>query len=471
MLASPPRVPEEFWRTDQIQDAFKAWHMGRVIQAYRLHPWHGQPIPQGVVAGWFGLAQTQLSRIENGPPPQDLAKLISWARILMIPSSNLWFSLPCESARDVRGQPSDESRIVSKEVGLDHPDDDVNRRDVLRLIGASSALLAAPQVFGHIDTERVSYGAANPGSLDKNILNEYGKTNTYLWRVHAETKTKKMVLPAVKEQLGVLTDALRQGCGERSRCGLNELAADLFQLCGEVFFDSDRYAEASQCYSLAASAAKEASAFDLWCCALTRHAYLGLYERHFQESISLLDGAARVAAQGDTALTTRHWVASVRAQSLAGLGQLSACQKALDAAEQVENVGAPPHTAGWLRFDGSRLPEERGSCFVHLGRPELAEPALIEALDQNISTRRRGSVLADLATVGTQRDDPEQLVLYADAAIDAARQTNSVGYLGRKLAVLRPQLKPFMSDRHVRTLDREIEMLTTGQPIAKEYGR
>jgi hypothetical protein len=59
-----------------MRDALDAWHMGRVIQAYRCHPWHGRPLSQGVVAGWCGLTQTQLSRMENGAPPQDLAKLI-----------------------------------------------------------------------------------------------------------------------------------------------------------------------------------------------------------------------------------------------------------------------------------------------------------------------------------------------------------------------------------------------------------
>jgi hypothetical protein len=87
-LVSTPEVPPSFWDTDQLRDALATRHMGRVIFAYRRNPWHGRPLPQGIVAGWVGLNQTQLSRIETGPPPQDLTKLLQWARVLRIPGYN-----------------------------------------------------------------------------------------------------------------------------------------------------------------------------------------------------------------------------------------------------------------------------------------------------------------------------------------------------------------------------------------------
>jgi hypothetical protein len=40
------------------------------------------------------MAQAQLSRIENGPPINDLNKLIHWAHTLKIPVQRLWFDLP-----------------------------------------------------------------------------------------------------------------------------------------------------------------------------------------------------------------------------------------------------------------------------------------------------------------------------------------------------------------------------------------
>lgn len=109
-----PWVPAEFWLTDRMQDALRNWHMGRVIHAYRTHAWHGRPLDQTMVARWAGLTQTQLSRLENGTAPQDLAKLIHWARILDIPTEYLWFKLPGRHTRwGAPSAPDALSRLVS----------------------------------------------------------------------------------------------------------------------------------------------------------------------------------------------------------------------------------------------------------------------------------------------------------------------------------------------------------------------
>jgi hypothetical protein len=90
-----PQVPVEFWQTEQMQAALDSRHMGRICFAYRHHRFHDPgPLPQELVAGWFDITQAQLSRIETGPPIQNLDKLIYWARTLRIPARYLWFDLP-----------------------------------------------------------------------------------------------------------------------------------------------------------------------------------------------------------------------------------------------------------------------------------------------------------------------------------------------------------------------------------------
>jgi hypothetical protein len=85
------------------------------------------------------------------------------------------------------------------------------------------------------------------------------------------------------------------------------------------------------------------------------------------------------------------------------------------------------------RWNRAELAEERGTCYIALGQPELAETALHEALAQGVSLRRRGSVLSDLAMLGIQRRDVEQVVHYGRQAVELAEQTGSRGYIGRKL--------------------------------------
>ena len=94
-----------------------------------------------------------------------------------------------------------------------------------------------------------------------------------------------------------------------------------------------------------------------------------------------------------------------------------------------------------------------------LQRPDLAEQALSNALGLDLSARRRGSVLTDLATLGLQRRDVDQLVNHANAAAEIARQTGS-GVIGRKLQSLQAQLSPLLTDHRVRQLDQEITTLT-----------
>src|SRR5262245_15207500 len=110
--------------------------------------------------------------------------------------------------------------------------------------------------------------------------------------------------------------------------------------------------DAAYCYNLAATSSKEADAFDLWACVMTRHAFIEMYERRFDKAAPMLELAARLARRGDEALSTRYWVFSVQAQAFAGLGQLAACQRALDAAEQVRELSDDSSNGGWLRFDG-----------------------------------------------------------------------------------------------------------------------
>lgn len=65
-----------WWDEVVIRDALASRHMGRMVRAWRTHPHHGRhPIPQERVAGWMGITQAQLSRIENGPP---LPYLTDW---------------------------------------------------------------------------------------------------------------------------------------------------------------------------------------------------------------------------------------------------------------------------------------------------------------------------------------------------------------------------------------------------------
>lgn len=341
---------------------------------------------------------------------------------------------------------------------LSPENDDMKRREMLRIVTMASAVFAVPPIDESIEVERSAFAGDRPGRVDATTLDEFGRLNSHLWQVFALSSSKAETLPMVRRQLDVLTETLRQPRNSASFTRLCALAGDLFQLAGEICFDGNDYTGAAHNYTLAASVSKQADDFDLWACALTRHAFIAVYERQYTRAAPMLDLAAALAGRGDSTLSTRYWVAAVQAETQAGLGDLAACERALDQAERVRSLSGPIQNYGWLRFDGSRLAEERGTCYVTLGRPDLAESALSEALVPDLSPRRRTSVLTDLAILGAQRGDADRVLTFADAALGAARRTGS-GVMCRKLHALKPHLRPMMGDSRVRQLNADIDAL------------
>jgi transcriptional regulator with XRE-family HTH domain len=100
-LASPPRLPESFFDTDEFRAAFESHHMGKVFRAYRNHPRHlklyGKALNQELLGRWLGLAQAQVSKLENGKPEHNLQVLQAYAKVLHLPPRLLWFALPGQS--------------------------------------------------------------------------------------------------------------------------------------------------------------------------------------------------------------------------------------------------------------------------------------------------------------------------------------------------------------------------------------
>ncbi|MEV6428811.1 transcriptional regulator [Nocardia sp. NPDC051463] len=332
--------------------------------------------------------------------------------------------------------------------------DDMNRRELLRLLSLSSAVVATP-----IDWDRVAAVDGGVGRVDLKAVNEYAVVNQLLWQNYSSAPTKSAVFPAVREHLGELVDGFGRSAGEIVHRRLCELTAEILQIVGEILFDGDRYADAAHCYTVAAALSKEAVAWDLWACALTRHAYVSIHDDHSPAAVPLLVAARKLADRGDGVLATRYWVDAVHAQALAGLGEGDGWERAADSAQGVLSM-SHLNSNGWLRFDGSRLAEDRATCLVQLGQAWQAEQVLTGVLDEQHSSRRRASVLVDLAAVGALNRDPIQVVMYGDAALDIARQTRS-GYVGRRLEGLRRQLGPLCGDRHVRHLDDQIATLAT----------
>jgi hypothetical protein len=148
------------------------------------------------------------------------------------------------------------------------------------------------------DLDRLAAPAA--GRLGRAALADLTALNVGLWAMFTTAQAKAGTFPAVRDQIGRLTDALRRPQSPAVRRQVCALIADVFQIAGEILFDANRYADAEYCYTLAATAAREAGAMDLWACAVNRHAYISIYEQRFRDALPLLHLGAHLARKGDT---------------------------------------------------------------------------------------------------------------------------------------------------------------------------
>ena len=411
---------------------------------------------QEFLAGQLGVDRTTVGRWERGetdPFPYLRRKL---CQVLKVPPGELDILLNPEPERCVppaRPGPDAAGHEHSRINPLE-PTDDMHRRELLRLLSIAGVLVSVP---AGAPGEFSSPGRARTLA----DLDPHARLNEHLWQVFALAASKRQVYPLVHAHLGTLITEMKSsppGAVHRQLC---VLACDLFQLAGEIFFDGNEYGNAAHCYALAASAGREARSYDRWACALTRQSFVHIYDRQYAQAAAVLDAAGRVSRNGDSQLSTRQWVAAVQAQALAGLGDLSGCQQNLDAAGHVLGLSGTASPGGWLRFDGTRLGEERGTCYLTLGQADLAAGELDNALASTVSLRRRGSIHADLAMTGVQNRDTTQILDHATDAIGIAEQTHSVGYLGRKLATLQERIHPLLADRRMTELNDRIDRLLT----------
>ena len=139
-----------------------------------------------------------------------------------------------------------------------------------------------------------------------------------------------------------------------------------------------------------------------------------MYDQQHAKAASVLSAAARVAQHGDGRCPpVTGSLPSKPRPSQGSVTRKGAAVRSTPPTAFRELTG-PASPGGWLRFDGSRLAEERGGCYLTLGHTGLAEASLTGALDHSVSLRRRGSLLTDLAVLGIQRRDLGQLLHYAE---------------------------------------------------------
>lgn len=460
-----PLVPTSFWKAPELREALDDWHIGRAIRVYRLHEFHPEPIAQATVANWFGITQAQLSRIENGPPVTDLAKLIPWALILGIPDDLLWFKLSKDRPGTPAGATADAGAGATSprvSAGNDREERDMRRRALLH-----SILAGTGAVFSTVALSNLAQVEQVRRELDK-ILDgsELGDPTIKRWETLPDEYAHRnqvvasgQLLHEIAGDFVELQGILDTSMSIKHRTALTRVAGQLALTAGWFMLDLGELRNAQSWFHTAGLAAGQTHDGQLTGSALVWSAVASLYGGVPEKALDKLKKARAVLGQHATPWRTRALLAQARA--LAELGRGQEAQRCLAEAETA--FVSMPDSA--LADPGSGCPERLflfnlGNAYTRLGMVKEADPVQRRALGMYRPMEHLDPALIrlDQARCMARQGDPASGCEYAlrmITVIPAAHQGLVMHYGRGFLAELPPASRNLTAVRELH------ELLTT----------
>ncbi|MER5649014.1 helix-turn-helix transcriptional regulator [Streptosporangium sp. NPDC002524] len=440
-FVGPPSVPSDFWADARLQEGIKARHIGQIIRAYRLHPWHERSLSQERVAAWLHLSQTQLSRIESGRPVQDLTRLTARARLLGLPPALLWFTLPdgqpaAASAGDSfsshasyapagyanPGSPSSAvcETVETRAVQMAREEaDNVRRSEFLMLSGATLAgILAPPLIHGWPD-RRV---APLPELTDDLLDQLRAQTEGFRWLDRRQGSLR--LLPATTRHARGLANFWRlTDRPSRLRAELAEIAADTCHLVAYQAFDQGERTQAIEWYRCSAELAAQAGAQDLYVFAMCGVAYMHARDGHDALAVSVL----RQLGSLPLSVAAQCYVAVYEAHAQAAAHDRDRALGALEHAHVLAGRTGHETPSAWLGVtDGSFVDRQAAIVLAEFGDPEaLRVLTRLEVRTSAAFRRYQVTLDANFALAHAKLGEVEQATARMTSALARNEHTRS----------------------------------------------
>ncbi|MFE7720716.1 helix-turn-helix domain-containing protein [Nocardia rhizosphaerihabitans] len=398
-------MPAEFWSHNPLRVALASWHMGSVIEAYRNHPAHGQPLSQIQVAHWLGVSQAQLSRIENGPPPEMLSKLITWATVLRIPPDLLWFKLPNAATVDA-----------------------VDRQGFLRAAAATAAtVMVTPDRLNQMLSETRT--AANPSRVGVVEIEQIREAAQLFARWDA-TYGGGLVRDVVVAQLRVAVAYLRADCSPRDRAALQMSVGSLAHTAAFMAFDACAHRDAESMFALALDCAEESGAVNLRAKILSSMARHAIWTGRNHDGLGYVRRAFTEADQ--LTATERAMLHTTEARVHAKLGDVSATLNSVAKADRDFSRCVPGDDPAWMRYyDSAQHAGDTGHALfdiaVHGSFVGEARERLSAAVNGHADAAARSRTMSTikLASLVMATGNSDEALAIAGQAIGRARELKS----------------------------------------------
>lgn len=450
LLAEPPELDRKFWDSTEMHAALGTWHFGKVLRAYRKHPAHSRALPQEVMGNWLGLTQTQLSRLENGPAPQELDRLIHWARTLRIPPDLLWFRIPDNSRVAVRpvlrrSEPDSPRRAAEER----HRMTDRERRTFLSKGIAVSSLPS----LGLQDLRHIVAALDDARKYADTAVVQHFRDQLVSCALDDGNRGPRGTLPRV---LGLLAavEAMYEHAKADVRARLLALGALGAEFAGWLYRDVGMLEVSDQWRDRAVERAREAGNRTLEAYALLRKSQ-GCWDTRDAHRMGELAREAQSCGRS----VPRHMKAEAvqqEARSLAMLGEPAAVVDGkLDEAYALVAEAEPSDWGGLTDAGYSELTLglQTAICLTEAGRPALAAQIYRDRLSEgSLSYRDTGYFSALMATSLALSGEPAEAAAVGLSALQIAEDTSSARTL-RELLRLSQSLAPWASHASVRTFD------------------
>ncbi|GAB2940631.1 hypothetical protein GCM10027280_31430 [Micromonospora polyrhachis] len=380
-LTTPPTLPATFWDHEPIRQALHERHLGKVVRAYRYHPYHGRlALPQDLVARWLGITQAQLSRAENSPPMIHLDRLIHWAQLLHIPAHLLWFKL--QDTSDGRNDasapapPPTELRGVHADLELSGVQREMRPMDGQGLNKRSIVDGSLSEVIMMATEESARFVRRTTGVVDLSIVDQLSADVRQLAVDYLSRPPYLMLRPLA--QLRSNAFALLE---ERQRPHvLTELYRVAGQLCALL---------AHACTDLGQSHPAETHARSAWLCAeFADDNPLRSYVRWVQANLAYWNGdyrqAAEIAHSGQryvSAGSSLVRLASQEARAHAAAAEQRSAERALSIAQDARShvTSDTDEPAGVFHFAPGKAAYYASEVLIALGDEDRLRRAVTEA--------------------------------------------------------------------------------------------
>lgn len=460
LAVGPPTVPPEFWRTDDLREAFEASDMGAVIRAYRTHAHHGRAISQELAARWLGISQTRLSRIENGEGVSDLPRLMRWAHVLGMPRDLLWFRMPgllptAVQNRQARTSEGVDAPVFGNPGGIpggtvvgEHPSGaltaaeqdtmPLSRRSLL-VHGVAAATLPG---LNTDETEHISRALENARRYsDAEIVASF-KRQLDTCKANDGMLGSNRTLPAVLGMLGAIK-VCAQDAKPDIRRALFAVGARGAEFAGWLCRDLHDQTRATFWHDRATEWAQLSGDLPMQGYVLLKKAQTAYDDR---DAVNVL-GFAEAAQSGPWRLPpkVRAEVAQQEARGLAMLGipMLDVERKLEQSREYLSNTSKTNDDSDLAtHYSNSSLTLQTASCYIEAGKPLRAAMLYGEILNTGVlSTRDQGYFLARRASALALSGEPDDAASIGLQAADLAAATSSARTrreLGRTIVTLQP---------------------------------